>query len=159
VGRAAESVVIPASLAEVWDFYFEPRTWPAWVDGFGGVDESDDYPAAGGTLRWHSTAAGRGAVTERVVEHEARRLHSVEFSDPESSGTMTTRFEIVSEGDEGGAGGTRVTQEMEYKARRRGPLGPLTDILFVRSQVQRSLARSLDRLRRAVEEAAGKPAL
>ncbi len=95
MGKAAESVVIPASVAEVWDFYFEPRTWPAWVDGFGGVDESDDYPAAGGTLRWHSTAAGRGEVTERVLEHEPRRLHSVEFSDPESSGTMTTRFEIV----------------------------------------------------------------
>jgi uncharacterized protein YndB with AHSA1/START domain len=155
VGKAAESVVIPASVAEVWDFYFEPRTWPAWVDGFGGVDESDDYPAAGGTLRWHSTAAGRGEVTEHVLEHEPRRLHSVEFSDPESAGTMTTRFEIVTEGDEddeGGAGGTRVTQEMEYKARSRGPLGPLTDILFVRSQVQRSLARSLDRLRHEVEE-------
>ena len=109
----------------------------------------------GGTLRWHSTAAGRGEVTERVVEHEPRRLHSVEFSDPESSGTMTTRFEIVTEGDdeaEGVAGGTRVTQEMEYKARSRGPLGPLTDILFVRSQVQRSLARSLDRLRHEIEE-------
>jgi uncharacterized protein YndB with AHSA1/START domain len=161
VGKAAESVVIPASVAEVWDFYFEPRTWPAWVDGFGGVDESDDYPAAGGTLRWHSTAAGRGEVTERVVEHEPRRLHSVEFSDPESSGTMTTRFEIVT-GDnegEGGAGGTRVTQEMEYKPRSRGPLGPLTDILFVRSQVQRSLARSLERLRREVEESAAKRAL
>ena len=154
MGKAAESVVIRASVAEVWDFYFEPRTWPAWVDGFGGVDESDDYPAAGGTLRWHSTAAGRGDVTERVVEHEPRRLHSVEFSDPESSGTMTTRFEIVT-GDhegEGGAGGTRVTQEMEYKPRSRGPLGPLTDILFVRSQVQRSLARSLDRLRHEIEE-------
>jgi uncharacterized protein YndB with AHSA1/START domain len=161
VGKAAESVVIPASVAEVWDFYFEPRTWPAWVDGFGGVDESDDYPAAGGTLRWHSTAAGRGEVTERVVEHEPRRLHSVEFSDPESSGTMTTRFEIVT-GDnegEGGAGGTRVTQEVEYKPRSRGPLGPLTDILFVRSQVQRSLARSLERLRREVEESAAKRAL
>jgi uncharacterized protein YndB with AHSA1/START domain len=161
VGKAAESVVIPASVAEVWDFYFEPRTWPAWVDGFGGVDESDDYPAAGGTLRWHSTAAGRGEVTERVVEHEPRRLHSVEFSDPESSGTMTTRFEIVTGDDEGegGAGGTRVTQEMEYKPRSRGPLGPLTDILFVRSQVQRSLARSLERLRREVEESAAKRAL
>jgi uncharacterized protein YndB with AHSA1/START domain len=161
VGRAAESVVIPASVAEVWDFYFEPRTWPAWVDGFGGVDKSHDYPAAGGTLRWHSTAAGRGEVAERVVEHEPRRLHSVEFSDPESSGTMTTRFEIVT-GDnegEGGAGGTRVTQEVEYKPRRRGPLGPLTDILFVRSQVQRSLARSLERLRREVEESAAKRAL
>jgi uncharacterized protein YndB with AHSA1/START domain len=154
VGKAAESVVIPASLAEVWDFYFDAQARPAWVDGFGAVDESKGYPAAGGALRWHSTAAGRGKVTERVLEHEPRRLHKVEFSDPESTGTMTTRFEIVTEGDEGRAGGTRVTQEMDYKPRSRGPLGPLTDILFVRSQVQRSLARSLERLRHEVEEVA-----
>ena len=152
MGKAAESVVIGASLAEVWDFYFDPGAWPAWVDGFGGVDESAGYPEHGGTLRWHSTPAGRGDVTERVLEHETRRLHRVEFSDPESSGTMTTRFEIVAGGDEGEAGGTRVTQEMEYRARSRGPLGPLTDILFVRSQVQRSLARSLERLRHEIEE-------
>jgi Polyketide cyclase / dehydrase and lipid transport len=153
VGRAAESVVIPASVAEVWDFYFEPSTWGSWVDGFGGVDESDGYPSSGGTLRWHSTPAGRGEVTERVLKHEVRRLHAVEFSDPESTGTMTTTFEIVTGGEEGErAGETRVTQEMEYRARSRGPLGPLTDILFVRSQVQRSLARSLERLLHEFEE-------
>ena len=152
MGNAADSVVIGAPLAEVWDFYFEPRTWPSWVDGFGGVDDSQGYPEAEGTLRWHSTPAGRGEVTERVLEHEPRNLHAVEFSDPESSGTMTTRFEIVTAGDEGETGGTRVTQEMEYRARSRGPLGPLTDILFVRSQVQRSLARSLERLRHEIEE-------
>jgi hypothetical protein len=154
VGKAAESVVVDASLAEVWGFYFEPRTWPAWVDGFGGVDESEGYPEAGGTLRWRSTPAGRGEVHESVLEHALRRLHRVEFSDPESTGTMTTTFEIVAEGDdaaEAGPGGTRVTQEMDYKPRSRGPLGPLTDILFVRSQVQRSLARSLERLRNEIE--------
>jgi hypothetical protein len=154
VGEATESVVIGASLAEVWDFYFEPRTWPAWVDGFGGVDESDGYPDVGGSLRWHSTTAGRGEVTERVIEHEPRRRHAVEFSDPESEGTLTTTFEIATgeDSDAGAAGATRVTQKMEYVPRRRGPLGPLTDILFVRSQVQGSLARSLERLRREVEE-------
>ena len=162
MGSAAESVVIPTSVAEVWDFYFEPSTWPAWVDGFGGVDEAEgDYPQAGGTLRWHSTPAGRGEVTERVLEHEPRRLHAIEFADPESTGTMVTTFEIVTEGDgeEGRAAGTRVTQEMDYKARSRGPLGPLTDILFVRSQVQRSLARSLERLRYEFEEVEAERAL
>jgi Polyketide cyclase / dehydrase and lipid transport len=147
-------VVIPASLAEVWGFYFEPQTWPAWVDGFAGVDESQAYPDAGGTLRWHSTPAGRGEVVEQVLEHEPRRLHRVAFSDPESTGTMTTSFENVAEGGdvaEGGAAETRVTQEMDYKPRSRGPLGPLTDVLFVRSQVQRSLARSLERLRNEIE--------
>ena len=152
MGNAADSIAIGAPLAEVWDFYFESRTWSSWVDGWGGVDDSQGYPEAGGTLRWHSTPAGRGEVTERVLEHEPRSLHVIEFSDPESTGTMTTRFEILTEGDDGEAGGTRVTQELGYRARSRGPLGPLTDILFVRSQMQRSLARSLDRLRHEIEE-------
>ena len=152
MGRAAESVVVGASVAEVWDFYFEPRTWAAWVDGFGGVDDDEGYPEAGGTLRWHSTPAGRGEVTERVLEHEPRRLHAVEFSDPESTGTLTTTFELVGDVEGKTGGGTRVTQEMDYRAHGRGPLGPLTDILFVRSQVQRSLARSLERLRHEIEE-------
>ena len=27
--------MVNASLAEVWDYYFDPAGWPAWVDGFG----------------------------------------------------------------------------------------------------------------------------
>jgi Polyketide cyclase / dehydrase and lipid transport len=151
--------VVGASLAEVWAHYFDPAGWPGWVDGFGGVDRSEGYPEAGGTLRWHSTPAGRGEVVERVLEHEPRRLHRVEFSDPESSGTMTTRFEIVS-GERVEGGGIRVTQEVDYRPRSGGPLlGALTDVLFVRSQVQRSLGRSLERLRNEIEEAAAKRAL
>jgi uncharacterized protein YndB with AHSA1/START domain len=151
VGSAAESILIAASAAEVWDFYFEPRTWPSWVDGFARVEAADGYPEAGGTLRWHSTPAGRGPVTERVLEHEPRRLHRIEFSDETSEGELTTRFEIepASEGD---PPLTRVTQESDYRLRRRSPFSPLTDFLFVRGQVQRSLARSLERLRHEIEE-------
>jgi uncharacterized protein YndB with AHSA1/START domain len=150
VGSAAEMILIPASAAEVWDFYFEPRTWPSWVDGFAGVDASDGYPEAGGTLRWHSTPAGRGAVAERVLEHEPRSLHRIAFSDGTSEGELVTQFEI--EPGEGDAALTRVTQEAEYRLLRRSPFTPITDFLFVRPQVQRSLARSLERLRHEIEE-------
>ena len=79
----AASVAVRASLAEVWDFYFDPAGWPAWVDGFARVESDMGYPEAGGTLRWSSTPAGRGTVTERVVEHEPRSRHRVEYEDPE----------------------------------------------------------------------------
>ena len=98
VSKVSESVVVAASLAEVWDYYFEPRGWPAWVDGFGRVEASDGYPEAGGSLRWRSIPAGRGEVTEHVLEHEPRRLHRVAFRDPESAGELVTRFEIAGEG-------------------------------------------------------------
>jgi hypothetical protein len=151
VGSAAESILILASAAEVWDFYFEPRTWPSWVDGLARVEAADGYPEVGGTLRWRTTPAGRGLVEERVLEHEPRRAHRIAFSDETSEGELLTRFEIepVAEGE---SALTRVTQEADYRLRRRSPFSPLTDFLFVRSQVQRSLARSLERLRHELEE-------
>ena len=152
MGKTAASVLIPASAAEVWDAYFDPDTWAAWVDGFGGVESSEGYPQTGGTLRWRSTPAGRGDVTERVLEHSPRTVHRIEFADDVSEGELTTRFEIERADGDGAA--TRVTQELEYSLRNRGPLGGFTDFVFVRPQIQRSLARSLERLRHEVTELA-----
>jgi hypothetical protein len=151
VSRVSASVRVSASLAEVWDRYFDADGWPAWVDGFGHVESSTGYPQTGGSLRWASGSAGRGTVIERVLEHEPRRLHRVSFEDPETEGELEVTFAI--EGN-----GTVVTQEQDYRLRRGGPLAKVTDALFIRSQMRGSLARSLGRLKLEVEEvAAGKP--
>jgi hypothetical protein len=147
MSRVTESVNVEASLAEVWDYYFEPRGWPAWVDGFASVESSDGYPERGSSLRWRSIPAGRGEVTERVLEHEPRRVHRVAFRDPASTGELRTEFAIDGRG-------TRVTQDFDYRLKRRGPLARLTDALFIRSQMRGSLRRSLDRLRLEVEDVA-----
>lgn len=143
----AASVPVRASLAEVWDYYFDPAGWPAWVDGFARVESDMGYPEVGGTLRWSSTPAGRGTVTERVVEHESRRLHRVEYEDPETIGQLSVTFAIEGEG-------TMVTQELDYRLRDRGVFAKVTDRLFIRSQMRGSLSRSLARLRLEVEEVA-----
>jgi hypothetical protein len=148
VSTVSATVVVQASLAEVWDHYFQPRGWPSWVDGFGHVEVSDGYPEVGGTLRWRSVPAGRGQVTEHVVEHEPRRQHQIDFRDPESSGRLLVRLEIEGQG-------TRVTQELDYRLRRRGPLAWLTDRLFIRSQLRASVARTLVRFKFDVEDLAG----
>ncbi len=146
-----ESVQIGASLAEIWNHYFDVRAWGAWVDGFQAAIEAEDYPAAGSTLRWRSIPAGRGEVTEHVLEHEHRRRHLIEFSDPEMEGRLETRFEIAGEG-------TRVTQELTYTLLAKGPIARMGAVLFVKSQVRASMQRSLLAFRRAVEEAAALPA-
>ncbi len=46
---------------------------------------------------------------------------------------------------------TKVEQELEYSITSGGALSPLTDVLFVRSQMRRSLQRSLGRLKIEVE--------
>jgi Polyketide cyclase / dehydrase and lipid transport len=143
----AASVPVRASLAEVWDYYFDPAGWPAWVDGFARIESDMGYPEVGGTLRWSSTPAGRGTVTERVVEHESRRLHRVEYEDPETTGQLRVTFAIEGEG-------TMVTQELDYRLRDRGVFAKVTDRLFIRSQMRGSLSRSLARLRLEVEEVA-----
>jgi uncharacterized membrane protein len=145
VASVVDSIYVAAPLDAVWRLYFEPARWPAWVDGFGSVESSEGYPERGGTLRWRSTPAGRGTVTERVVEHEPRRLHRIEFSDPESEGELSTAFEAD------GGGATSVSQEVVYRVRDAGVLTRLTDPLFIRPQVARSVRRSLERLRTEAE--------
>ncbi len=144
MAKLDETVLVDASLAETWARYFDPDGWTAWVEGFGHVEQSDGYPDEGGTLRWRSNAAGRGAVTERVLTHEPRTLHRIAFTDPQSSGELTTRFAVEGEG-------TRVTLELEYQVGRGGPLAWLTDVFFARGQVAGSLRRSLDDFRADVE--------
>jgi hypothetical protein len=139
------SILIEASLAETWAHYFDPRGWTAWVDGFHAVEAAEGYPEEGATLRWRSVAAGRGRVTERVLEHEPRRRHRIAFSDPQSEGELLA--EMVIEGD-----GTRVIQTMEYRLVGAGPFAWFSDRLFVRSQVRGSLERTLLRLKHEVEE-------
>jgi uncharacterized membrane protein len=146
MSRVSESVVVNASLAEVWNYYFDPRNWPLWVDGFRSVQAASGYPEAGGSLRWSSIPAGRGEVTEHVLEHEPRRLHRATFRDPASAGELRTTFAIEGEG-------TLVSQQLDYKLRKRGPFAWLTDRLFIRSQMRQSQRRSLARLKLEVEEA------
>jgi hypothetical protein len=147
VPTLTDSVVTRASLREAWDYYFEPAGWPAWVDGFHAVESASGYPDEGGTLTWRSTPAGRGTVTERVLDHEPRKLHRIEFSDPESRGELTTRFQLEGEG-------TRVSLELSYELVARGFFSWLAERFFVRGQVAKSLRRTLQRYRLEVEELA-----
>lgn len=147
MGKVAESIVVDAPLADVWEFYFRAESWPGWVDQFDRTESSSGYPLVGGTLTWRSGRAGRGEVHERVLEHEPRSLHRIAFTDPESEGELATRFSIE---PGAGSGGTRVEQELEYTISGGGAFSGLTDVLFVRSQMRRSLQRSLARLRAEV---------
>lgn len=145
MAEVTASVEIPAPLADVWGLYFDPARWPSWVDGFARVTGSDGYPEVGGTLSWDSTPAGRGTVRERVLEHEPRTLHRVAFVDPQAEGELETRFEIAPAGGEGRR--TLVAQRLSYRLVGAGPLGVVTDRLFIRSQMRGSLQRSLADLR------------
>lgn len=117
-----------------------------WVDAFQSVVAAEGYPAEGGTLTWRSTPAGRGEVTETVLEHETRRTHRIAFSDPTMTGELSTRFAVEGQG-------TRVTQTLDYRLAERGVFAFL-GAFFVKSQVARSVQRTLAALKAFVEESA-----
>jgi hypothetical protein len=148
VAKLSESLLVTASLKEVWDFYFESRTWASWVDGFQEVESIEgDYPREGGTLVWHSNPAGRGRVTETVLEHSPRTRHRISFADPESEGELLSEFGIEGEA-------TRVTLTLTYRLPGNRALAAITDRLFVRGQVRSALRRTLLRFKHEAEGAA-----
>jgi uncharacterized protein YndB with AHSA1/START domain len=144
MATVAAETEIAAPVAGVWDLYFEPASWPAWVDQFADVVASEGYPEEGGTLRWRSGRAGRGEVSERVLEHVPRSRHRIAFSDPETEGELVTTFEPT-------PAGTRCRLEMSYRLADAGAFGLIADGLFGRSQMRASLARSLVGLRAELE--------
>ena len=144
------SIQIAAPLAEVWDLYFERDRWPAWVDQFDSVVSESGYPEIGGELVWRSNASGRGEVHERVLAHQPRSLHRIEFEDPQVAGELEARFEMQPAG-EGGERLTKVAQKLDYRLTTGGPLRAVTDLLFIRSQMRGSLQRSLADLRLEAE--------
>ncbi len=136
MGEVSAEATISADLKEVWDTFFDERRWPSWVDGFDTVLSTEGFPESRGRLRWRSIPAGRGEVSEEVLEHEPRKRHRISFSDPESEGELITTFEIRGQA-------VVVNRTMSYKIRHPGLFGPLTDIFFVRRQVSAAVIREL----------------
>ena len=148
MAKLTESLLVKASLKEAWDFYFEPRYWASWVDGFQEVESVDgDYPHEGASLVWRSTPAGRGTVSETVLEHAPRTRHHIRFSDPESEGELVSEFGIEGEA-------TRVRLTLTYRLPGNRALAAFTDRFFVRGQVRNALRRTLLRFKHEAEEAA-----
>ena len=155
MSKVEAAVEIEAPLAEVWDLYFDDARWASWVDGFSAVVSQLGYPERGGALNWRSTPAGRGEVHERVLAHEPRSLHRIEYSDPGSAGTLETAFEMLPAASADSGRRTRVTQRLEYRVTTGGLLAPITDLLFIRGQMRGSLQRSLADLRLEAERTGG----
>ena len=144
MARVEASVDIPAPLADVWDLYFDPQRWASWVDGFAALVSEHGYPEAGGSSpggRRRRVAARSGRPcwpTSRVrCTGSAMRIRS-------RAGELETTFEMLPGAD---PRMTRVSQRLTYGLLGGGPLGAVTDFLFIRSQMRRSLERSLSDLR------------
>jgi hypothetical protein len=147
VAAARATVVLePGAALELWT---NTGRWASFVEGFARVlDSSGDWPAQGAKLVWESIPAGRGRVTERVVE-SGERVFATEVFDDSLHGTQRARFEPA------GEEGTRVEVELEYELTRYGPLRAVADSLFIRRALRDSLRRTLARFAVEAEDEAG----
>lgn len=124
------------------------RLWPAWVEGFGRLEEqAPDWPAVGAKVVWVSGPGGRGRVTEKVVVHEPTRFATNVFED-RLRGLQT--LEALEDGE-----GSRVRLSLEYELTSESPLRGLTDVLFIRRALRDAMTRTLRRFALEAQEQAG----
>jgi hypothetical protein len=125
----------------------EVSHWPQWVDGAARVLSVDDgWPHVGSTVVWESGPDGRGRVTERVVTFEPLAELAFEVSDDAMEARQYVIFDPVPEG-------VAVELTLDYRMRRRSPVAPLVESLFVRRPMTLSLTRTLERFGTALEAA------
>lgn len=144
--RAAREVVLaPEAALALWT---DLSRWPSFVEGFAHLLENDSrWPAPEARVLWESVPAGRGRVTEKVVESTGDRIATMVFEE-RLAGRQTFR---VAPGESGAA----VELSLEYTLTKYGPLGPVADALFIRRAIGDSLRRTLFRFAVEAEEEAG----
>lgn len=141
----AEVPLAPGDALRLWS---DVSRWPSFVEGFARVVDSDPgWPAPDSRVVWESVPAGRGRVTEKVVQSDPGLLATMVFED-RLAGRQTFR---TAPSDEGAA----IELELEYTLVKYGPLGVVADALFIRRALRDSLRRTLFRFAIEAEEEAG----
>jgi hypothetical protein len=151
--RATRAVILPPDQAEA--LWTDVARWATFIEGFAHVIQKDEsWPAEGSKLVWDSAPGGRGRVNEKVMSRGEGYL-STRLVEESLNGIQTVTFRPAEDG------GTHVELSLEYALNpitiwRQGPLGKVTDLLFIRRAMTDSLVRTL---RRFATEAAEERAL
>jgi Polyketide cyclase / dehydrase and lipid transport len=147
IARAEGQVVLtPEAALRLWT---DPSRWSTFVEGFARLVERDPgWPAEGARVIWESIPAGRGRVTEKVIEPPASDRFASRVFEERLVGVQTFR---AAESE----GGSRVELSIEYTLTKYGPFGAVADAIFIRRALRDSLRRTLFRFGIEAEEEAG----
>jgi polyketide cyclase/dehydrase/lipid transport protein len=141
MGRVSARIDLPVTAAQAAAVWFDVARWPSFVDGLRSVLRvGGGWPAAGAAVEWESHPGGRGHVVERVVEYSRASGQVLDIDDDGVTGRQEVAFRALPSGD-----GVRVALSLDYALRRRSPLTPLVDLLFIRRSQRESLERTLRR--------------
>ena len=138
LGRCA---LPPERALALWS---DPRRWPTFVEGFQGVVEQDqNWPEAGSRLVWTSIPSGRGRVTEKVRDRDARRLETEVFEEAlHGRQSVTFRHARVGEGQ---TPHTLVELALEYELPDTSLARRIADRLFIRRALRDAQVRTVRR--------------
>jgi hypothetical protein len=139
MGAVEVTLGFPGSVHDAESLWYDTGRWVAWVDGLDAVVSVDgDWPRIGATVVWQSGPAGRGRVTERVVEYEPLGGQTVDVKDDALTGRQSVRFTPDEHAVE-------ITLRLEYRVTKRSIVTPIVDLLFIRNAVRASLRATLAR--------------
>ena len=142
----ADVVLTPEAALRLWT---DQTRWATFIEGFARVVEEDaGWPGDGSRLVWESIPAGRGRVTEKVVQAPAGDRFATQVFEERLIGVQTFR---AAESETG----SRVELSLEYTLTKYGPLSGLADAIFIRRALRDSLRRTLSRFAVEAEEEAG----
>jgi hypothetical protein len=128
-----------ASLPDAEAHWYDTDHWAEWIDGLESVLAIEgDWPRVGANVHWRSGPAGRGSVTERVIEYTPLQSQTVEVSDDSIQGEQIIAFTPEPPG-------VLVELSLTYRIRRRSPVTPLIDVLFIKRAMTSSLEQTLER--------------
>jgi hypothetical protein len=135
--RAAQ--LFSGSVQEVESGWYDTSRWRAWVDGLDRVISVEhDWPRVGAIVTWESGPDGRGTVIEQVIAYEQLAGQTLQVQDRAIQGRQSVAFRTVGDSVE-------VTFSLVYSHRHGSFITPLIDLLFIKREMARSLARSLAR--------------
>jgi hypothetical protein len=147
--RVEQTFAVPLTDAEA--HWYDTGRWAEWIDGLESVLAVEGgWPRVGATVHWQSGPAGRGSVTERVIEHTPLRGQTVEVSDDSIRGEQTIVFTPEPPG-------VLVELGLAYRIRRRSPVTPVIDLLFIRRAMTTSLEQTLERFGASLESSHSPP--
>lgn len=136
----------PGSVHEAEACWYDTARWPQWVDELAHVVSVEgDWPQPGSTVVWQSGPAGRGRVTELVDSYVPLEGYTVEVEDDSITGRQSVAFEPDQDW-------VQVGLALRYRIKRRSPLTPLIDVLFVRRLMTTSLEKTLSGFGAALAE-------
>ena len=138
---SAQTTVEGVSVAEAEQLWYDVDSWPLFIDGLRSIESVvGDPPLAGSKVVWDSTPAGRGRVSETVIDYAPGVGQELEVEDRSIRGRQRVRFSAEQ-------GPLRIQLELNYQLTGSNPFRSIIDWLFIRRAQTESLQRTLTAFR------------